>query len=890
MMHTALHKKKKRPKPFFQNSSGVIMFLVLAVFVLTVNGFVHGETEMNGVITGNMTPVANDDRAITNENTPVNIDVVANDTDSESTIDLTTVEIINNPASGFVVSNSDGTVTYTPDAGFEGTDSFTYTVLNNAGLESNEATVMVTVVSGIHVFTAYNDLFWSEGQVDTGITLYTTGQSGLLKDYFTGTEVPVALTVAGGYIGSYKIPAQGSNANSSTDAYTVFNGVVDSEGLISYSGPNLTFAFTGLDPGLDYEFVLFGNRNHASYTNRVTITTISDVVSFTNASTPGAVFSGVTDPSVAIVNGYNTINGYVARFTNINPGADGEMVITVSSPTGQFYANALMLRATQAYDTALPRVNATNPVLNATGVPVNSAIQVTFSKPMDAGSITGFTFLVNDGIYPIGGQVFYYPGSMTAIFVPANLLSYDTNYTATITTGVRDVIGNAIPADYTWSFTTEDMFDTTPPAVNKINPDRNAARVSVHNKEIAASFTKPMDAGSITWSTFLVSDRNGILLDGDIKYRADDRTAIFTPLNPLSYGMNYTVIITTGVRDVSGNAMTAYYAWSFTTAIDEYPWVAEAWYPFDEGTGIIAGDSSGNNRHGTILGATWTTGKTGGALHFDGKGYVTIPRMNYDEISVSAWFRKNASGNNVIFGGYRWDADEQCREGFDLLFHTDMPDLLRFVVVTRNASGIKTTKQAFKDFGDSNGNWYHVVGTYNKTTGEQKLYIDGQLVNTQTHPPGNVIVPLTDRHYMAIGTRYSNWGLFNGSIDDVRIYKHALNDGEVRALLSKKEQIREGDAWRYFAGDLPPAGWNQSGFDDSILQSGPSGFGYGRERNKTTLGDMQGNYLTVHVRRAFFVDNPFAVTNMTLSIDCDGPFIVYLNGIEILRNESGLPG
>src|SRR3989337_2396572 len=88
--------------------------------------------------------------------------------------------------------------TYTPDAGFAGTDSFTSTVRDNDGAVSNEATVTVTVVSRTHVFTAYNDLSWSAGQVDTMITLYTTGQSGLLKDYFTGTNIPVSLTIAGG--------------------------------------------------------------------------------------------------------------------------------------------------------------------------------------------------------------------------------------------------------------------------------------------------------------------------------------------------------------------------------------------------------------------------------------------------------------------------------------------------------------------------------------------------------------------------------------------------------------------------------------------------------------------------------------------------------------------
>ncbi|MBE7444997.1 MAG: hypothetical protein HS132_07020 [Planctomycetia bacterium] len=66
----------------------------------------------------------------------------------------------------------------------------------------------------------------------------------------------------------------------------------------------------------------------------------------------------------------------------------------------------------------------------------------------------------------------------------------------------------------------------------------------------------------------------------------------------------------------------------------------QARYTFEEGAGTNATDSSGNNRNGTITGATWTTGKIGGGLSFDGNDYVTIPRVNYDEISVSAWFNK----------------------------------------------------------------------------------------------------------------------------------------------------------------------------------------------------------------------------------------------------------
>ncbi|SOH03036.1 hypothetical protein [Candidatus Kuenenia stuttgartiensis] len=119
------------------------------------------------------------------------------------------------------------------------------------------------------------------------------------------------------------------------------------------------------------------------------------------------------------------------------------------------------------------------------------------------------------------------------------------------------------------------------------------------------------------------------------------------------------------------------------------------------------------------------------------------------------------------------------------------------------------------------------------------------------------------------------------------------------ASSSKKVKIDKGDEWRYFKGKQePPDGWYHIGFDDSDWQKGRSGFGYGKGNgngkgsesgsNITNLEDMKGSYSSFYVRRDFIVDDVHAVTNMTISIDCDGPFIVYLDGIEIIRNESGL--
>ncbi|WKZ17207.1 MAG: SBBP repeat-containing protein [Candidatus Jettenia caeni] len=209
-------------------------------------------------------------------------------------------------------------------------------------------------------------------------------------------------------------------------------------------------------------------------------------------------------------------------------------------------------------------------------------------------------------------------------------------------------------------------------------------------------------------------------------------------------------------------------------------------YTLDEGTGTIAHDASGNDNHGEIQGAVWTAGKSGNGLSFDGvNDSVSVPRMNHDEISLSAWFRKNTNDTSradAIFSALRWSSDPQLREGFDVRFSPGSPDTLRYALVTMDGSGNKTTKTVKENLVNSVNTWYHVVCTYNMATGKQHLYVNGQLVDTDTHPAGNTIVPLT--YYDDIRVGYSRYktGYFNGLIDEVRLYRRALSDQEVQEL------------------------------------------------------------------------------------------------------------
>jgi subtilisin family serine protease len=107
-------------------------------------------------------PNAVSDAATTQEGTPVTIAVLANDTHPQN--ETLTVASATDPANGAAIVNADGTITYTPEAGFSGDDSFEYTVRDPSGA-TDTATVSVTVEPRCQTGTFSDDL---EGGTEPG--------------------------------------------------------------------------------------------------------------------------------------------------------------------------------------------------------------------------------------------------------------------------------------------------------------------------------------------------------------------------------------------------------------------------------------------------------------------------------------------------------------------------------------------------------------------------------------------------------------------------------------------------------------------------------------------------------------------------------------------------
>ncbi|SER02655.1 DUF7507 domain-containing protein [Pedobacter rhizosphaerae] len=96
------------------------------------------------VISFPKSPKAVDDVAGTAANAPIVINVLSNDDPGNSTLDKLTVEVVKQPAHGTVKVNADGTITYIPQPGYTGEDSFTYKVKDAYGYETNVASVTLT--------------------------------------------------------------------------------------------------------------------------------------------------------------------------------------------------------------------------------------------------------------------------------------------------------------------------------------------------------------------------------------------------------------------------------------------------------------------------------------------------------------------------------------------------------------------------------------------------------------------------------------------------------------------------------------------------------------------------------------------------------------------------
>jgi len=190
-------------------------------------------------------------------------------------------------------------------------------------------------------------------------------------------------------------------------------------------------------------------------------------------------------------------------------------------------------------------------------------------------------------------------------------------------------------------------------------------------------------------------------------------------------------------------------------------------YGFDEGSGTVVNDASGNENNGTISGATWTTsGKYGNALIFNGtSALVTInnaPSLQLTSgMTLEAWVYPTTVSNvwrDVIYKGN----DNYYVEGTST--NSSLP-AMRCTLGSPLYGTVPLTVNT----------WAHLAATYDGAT--MRLYVNG----TQVASRAQTGAIATSTYPLQIGGDSIYGQYFAGLIDEVRIYNQALSVAEIQS-------------------------------------------------------------------------------------------------------------
>jgi len=195
------------------------------------------------------------------------------------------------------------------------------------------------------------------------------------------------------------------------------------------------------------------------------------------------------------------------------------------------------------------------------------------------------------------------------------------------------------------------------------------------------------------------------------------------------------------------------------------------WLQMDERQGNTAYDLSGNNNHGTIYGATWGRGKIGYCLSFDGvDDYVNCgadPSLNItDKLTVELWVKHDTVELQQMYLA-RW--------GESWYFQNLLGRRLELALIGATTA-YRRTPYYLTELG-----WHHIVGVYDGTVPEARIYYDAKRVDSDAESAGIIPPSLNPTTRPLLIGNYQNNLWMDGLIDEVRIYNRVLSVKEIEA-------------------------------------------------------------------------------------------------------------
>ena len=209
--------------------------------------------------------------------------------------------------------------------------------------------------------------------------------------------------------------------------------------------------------------------------------------------------------------------------------------------------------------------------------------------------------------------------------------------------------------------------------------------------------------------------------------------------------------------------------------------------PFEEGKGSATLDWSGNDNSGIIKGATWTNGKIGKALSFDGTDdYVDCGNdssLNItDAITIGVWvYYKKKPGKWPAFVS-KWNN----YKGYMLWQRANLN--IAFGVWDEAGNGYYAGEITLTE------GWHHLVGVYDPSLSSDnvKLYVDGKQIGETADFTGKISISDYPLYIGCVSGQY-----FSGIIDEVRIYNRALSPEEIKALYEATKPLFYPKRWSH---------------------------------------------------------------------------------------------
>ncbi len=453
----------------------------------------------------NDTPVANPSTATTNEDTPVIVPVLANDTDADG--DPLTVSSASAP-NGTVTINANGTVTYTPNANFNGTDTITYTISDGrGGFSTSTVTVTVVAVNDAPTVTPIVP------QTDNDADVISLPVAGNFADRdgntlsFSATGLPAGLSIN---------PTTGLISGTINRSASQTNGGVYSVTVTASDGNggtvSSTFTWTVENPGPTA-------TNDTAITNEdlpVTIPVLS------NDSDPDA--DPLTVTSATAPNGTVVINANGTITYTPNPNFNGTDTITYTISDGQGGTSTATVTVTVNAVNDAPVVDA--PLPNVAGVDGTTANIPTAGNFSD---LDGDTLSFAASGLPLGLSINPATGVISGTIDRNASQPNDGIYRVTVT--ASDGRGGTVSSTFTYTITnpgpvaTNDSATTAEDApvtiavlANDSDPDADPLSITsatspdgtvTVNANGTLTFTPAANFNGPTTISYTISDGNG---------------------------------------------------------------------------------------------------------------------------------------------------------------------------------------------------------------------------------------------------------------------------------------------------------------------------------------------------------------------------------------------